>query len=134
MRKIEDLKKIENKKYSVKQALAYYIVSFNKVKEKEFESIIKNLIETLIDMPDENKVLEQIDTDLLAEVENYWTLTVDQVVSYAYIMFYNLTFAGQSFIDKDILEEFIFIMRLYSPNSAEEFVERQMERKRNRGV
>ena len=37
-------------------------------------------------------------------------------------------------IDKDILEEFIFIMRLYSPNSAEEFVERQMERKRNRGV
>lgn len=134
MRKIEDLKKIENKKYSVKQALAYYIVSFNKVKEKEFESIIKNLIETLIDMPDENKVLEQIDTDLLAEVENYWTLTVDQVVSYAYIMFYNLTFAGQSFIDKDILGEFIFIMRLYSPNSAEEFVERQMERKRNRGV
>ena len=49
-------------------------------------------------------------------------------------MFYNLTFAGQSFTDKDILEEFIFIMRLYSHNSAEEFVERQMERKRNRGV
>ena len=49
MRKIEDLKNIENKKYSVKQALAYYIVSFNKSKEKDFESLMKKLIEILID-------------------------------------------------------------------------------------
>ena len=134
MRKFENLKNIENKKYSVKQALAYYIVSFNKSKEKDFESLMIKLIEILIDIQDENKVLEQINRDFILEIENYWTLTLDQVISYAYIMFYNLTFAGQSFIDKDILEEFIFIMKLYSPNSAEEFVERQMERKRNRGV
>ena len=47
MRKIEKLKNIENKKYSVKQALAYYIVSFNEVKEKEFESLMKKLIEKI---------------------------------------------------------------------------------------
>ena len=103
MRKFENLKNIENKKYSVKQALAYYIVSFNKSKEKDFESLMKKLIEILIDIQDENKVLEQINRDFILEIENYWTLTLDQVVSYAYIMFYNLTFAGQSFTDKDIL-------------------------------
>ena len=65
MRKIEELKNIENKKYSVKQALAYYIVSFNEVKDKEFESLMKKLIETLIDIPDANKVLEQINTELI---------------------------------------------------------------------
>ena len=105
MRKFENLKNIENKKYSVKQALAYYIVSFNKSKEKDFESLMKKLIEILIDIQDENKVLEQINRDFILEIENYWTLTLDQVVSYAYIMFYNLTFAGQSFTDKDILED-----------------------------
>lgn len=134
MRKIEDLKKIENKRYSVKQALAYYIVSFKSAKEKDFESIMKKLIETLIDMPDENKVLEQTRVDLIVEIKNYWSLTVDQVVSYAHILFYNLTFAGQKFTKKDILSEFIFVMRLYSPNNAEEFVERQMERMKKRGV
>ena len=92
MRKIEKLKNIENKKYSVKQALAYYIVSFNEVKEKEFESLMKKLIETLIDIPDANKVLEQINTELLVKIENYWTLTLDQVTAYGCIVFHKLAF------------------------------------------
>lgn len=134
MRKIEDLKKIENKRYSVKQALAYYIVSFNNSKKKDFESIMKMLIENLIDMPDENKVLEQTKSDLIVKITKYWSLTVDQVVSYAHILFYNLTFAEQKFTEKDILSEFTFVMRLYSPSNAEEFVERQIERMKKRGV
>ena len=51
---------------------------------------------------DEKRLKQQL--DFILEIENYWTLTLDQVVSYAYIMFYNLTFAGQSFTDKDILD------------------------------
>lgn len=128
MRKIEELKNIENKKYSVKQALAYYIVSFNEVKEKEFESLMKKLIETLIDIPDANKVLEQINTELLVKIENYWTLTLDQVTAYGCIVFHKLAFVKQQFSEIEILQEFIYAMRLYSPNNAEDLVDKILKK------
>lgn len=128
MRKIEDLKNIENKKYSVKQALAYYIVSFNEVKEKKFESLMKKLIETLIDVPDANKVLEQINTELLVKIENYWTLTLDQVTAYGCIVFHKLAFVKQQFSEYEILQEFIYAMRLYSPNNAEDLVDKILKK------
>ena len=128
MRKIEKLKNIENKKYSVKQALAYYIVSFNEVKEKEFESLMKKLIETLIDIPDANKVLEQINTELLVKIENYWTLTLDQVTAYGCIVFHKLAFVKQQFSENEILQEFIYAMRLYSPNNAEYLVDKILKK------
>jgi len=128
MRKIEKLKNIENKKYSVKQALAYYIVSFNEVKEKEFESLMKKLIETLIDIPDANKVLEQINTELLVKIENYWTLTLDQVTAYGCIVFHKLAFVKQQFSENEILQEFIYAMRLYSPNNAEDLVDKILKK------
>ena len=128
MRKIEKLKNIENKKYSVKQALAYYIVSFNEVKDKEFESLMKKLIETLIDIPDANKVLEQINTELLVKIENYWTLTLDQVTAYGCIVFHKLAFVKQQFSEIEILQEFIYAMRLYSPNNAEDLVDKILKK------
>ena len=128
MRKIEKLKNIENKKYSVKQALAYYIVSFNEVKDKEFESLMKKLIETLIDIPDANKVLEQINTELLVKIENYWTLTLDQVTAYGCIVFHKLAFVKQQFSENEILQEFIYAMRLYSPNNAEDLVDKILKK------
>lgn len=128
MRKFENLKNIENKKYSVKQALAYYIVSFNEVKEKEFESLMKKLIETLIDIPDANKVLEQINTELLVKIENYWTLTLDQVTAYGCIVFHKLAFVKQQFSENEILQEFIYAMRLYSPNNAEDLVDKILKK------
>lgn len=128
MRKIEELKNIENKKYSVKQALAYYIVSFNEVKEKEFENLMKKLIETLIDIPDANKVLEQINTELLVKIENYWTLTLDQVTAYGCIVFHKLAFVKQQFSENEILQEFIYAMRLYSPNNAEDLVDKILKK------
>lgn len=128
MRKIEELKNIENKKYSVKQALAYYIVSFNEVKDKEFESLMKKLIETLIDIPDANKVLEQINSELLVKIENYWTLTLDQVTAYGCIVFHKLAFVKQQFSENEILQEFIYAMRLYSPNNAEDLVDKILKK------
>lgn len=128
MRKIEDLKKIENKRYSVKQALAYYIVSFNNSEEKDFESLMKKLIEVLLDMPNENKVLEQINSELLVEIKNYWTLTLDQLTAYGCIVFHNLAFKNQQFSEKDILQEFIYTMRLHSPSNAEEFVNEKLKK------
>lgn len=128
MRKIEELKNIENKKYSVKQALAYYIVSFNEVKDKEFECLMKKLIETLIDIPDANKVLEQINTELLVKIENYWTLTLDQVTAYGCIVFHKLAFVKQQFSEIEILQEFIYAMRLYSPNNAEDLVDKILKK------
>lgn len=128
MRKFEDLRKIENKKYTVKQALAYYIVSFNNSKENDFENLMKKLIEVLIDMPNENKILEQINAELLVEIKNYWTLTLDQVTAYGCIIFHNLSFKNQEFSENDILQEFIYTMRLHSPSNAEDFVNEKLKK------
>ena len=53
-------------------------------------------------------------------------MTVDQLFYYGYIMFYNFSIRKQNVTLKDIQEEFVYLMKLYSPSNAEEFVENQI--------
>lgn len=128
MKKID---KIENKRYSVKQAISYYIVAFrNTEKKTRFKSIMSELLIDLLEIPQQDKILEKISPNILEQIKVYWSLDIDQVVSYAYIVFYNLTYTRQEFTEKDIVSECKYVMQLYSPNNAEEFVNRQLEHKR----
>lgn len=127
MKKLEDLKKLENKKYSPKEALAYYVFAFEKSEgDNDFKNKVKVLIKVLLENTNTKEVLENIDSNLLTEIKNYWQMTVDQLFSYGYIMFYNFSIRKQNVTLKDIQEEFVYLMKLYSPSNAEEFVENQI--------
>lgn len=129
---MKEISKIENERYSVKQAISYYIISYrNTEKKTDFKSIMSELLIKLLEIPEQDEVLVQVNIDILEKIKAYWTLNLDQVVSYAYIVFHNLTFTSQTFTENEIVSECKYVMQLYSPNNAEEFVERQI--KRNNG-
>lgn len=128
---MKEINKIENKRYSVKQAISYYIVSYRSSDKKtDFRNIMSELLIKLLEIPEQDEVLDRVSIDTLEKIKLYWSLNLDQLVSYAYIVFHNLTFTNQEFTENDIVSESIYVMQLYSPNNAEEFVERQMKRNR----
>ena len=124
MKKINTL---ENKKYSVKQAISYYIISYrNAEKKTDFKSIMSELLMTMLEIPEQNEVLKQVNPTVLEKINMYWSLDINQVVSYAYIIFRDLTLTNQTVSERIIVSECEYVMRLYSPNNAEEFVEKHM--------
>lgn len=130
MIKEENLKKIENNRYSPKEAFAYYIISFRNIENMEnckFGKILEELTYNLTNI-NGDKVLDEINGFGLNEIHNYWSLTLIQVLSYAFIVFSTLLSINEHFSEKEILLQFICVMRLYSPNDAEEYLDKVMKK------
>ena len=126
MNKKEEIEKLVNKKYTVKQAIAYYVISYIDTENKlDLRELISNLMNKIMRI-DEKKILEMREAKIIEETKYQWILTSDQVLSYGYIIFNNLTMARQTIRPKDITKEFESVVKLYSPNNAEEFLEREL--------
>ena len=124
MEKFEDLIKIENKRYSPKEALAYFVVSSKNVMNRQLESHINALKEELLKQ-NNMQVIEQINLESLEKVINYWSLSVKDVIAYAYIVFNNLLFEDKEISEIEITDMFVYLMRIYSPDNARDFVEKK---------
>lgn len=68
----------------------------------------------------------ELEEKKLEEIKNYWSLSLGQVVAYAYIIYNNLTFTEREITNEEILSEFVYTMRIYSPDNAIEFVNNQI--------
>lgn len=121
MIKKRDFEKINYKKYSVKEAFAYYIVGFRSVKNENYKSVLMEIIEKLISMPNKNEALEQIQNIHIGGIQNNWNLSLRRVIAYAYIIFDSLINSNRNFTEKDILGQFECAMKLYSPNNAVDY-------------
>lgn len=133
MNKFEDLKMIENKIYSPKEALGYFVVSSKNVINKNLESYIISLKEELLKNINNKQIIENLKLKNLERIINFWSLSAKEVLAYGYIVFQNLLFEGKEQIEEKITDMFIYVMRLYSPSNAEEFVERQIAQKNGDG-
>ena len=120
--KKEDFNKIINQRYSVKEAFAYFIAGFRNIKDGNYREVFIEVVQKLIDTPKKDEILEQLNGFGLNRIKNSWNLDLEQVMAYAFIVFEILVGTGQNFCEDDILLMFIFIMRLYSPNNAIDFV------------
>lgn len=127
MKNIEDSKIIENKKYSPKEALAYFVVSAKNVMNKNLESHITSLKEELLKNTNNKQILENLKSESLEKIINYWSLSVKEVLSYGYIVFNNLLFEDKELTEREIADMFIYVMRIYSPRNAEEFARNKIE-------
>lgn len=128
--KLEDYKEIRTRRYSPKEALAYFIISSNNVIDKKLEILINALEQELFNHSKEENILERIDSVYYEKIINYWNLSIDQVMSYAYIVFNNLLFENKEFFYENITDMFAYVMRLYSPDNAEEFVQEKFKNRR----
>ena len=120
--KINNFEKMKNISYSPKQALAYLIASSKNISNPTYDKCISSFESELLGNKNPIKEMEKVDILLIKEIKNYWILTIRQVVSYACIVFYNLQFENKQITEKSILDEFIYIMQIYSPDNAEAFV------------
>ena len=122
----EDFNKIENQRYSVKEAFAYFIIGFRNVRNENYRNVFIEVVQKLIDTPNKDEALEQLNGFGLRRIKNNWNLSLEQVMAYAFIVFDILIKTEQRFCENDILMMFICIMRLYSPDNAEEFFDRKI--------
>lgn len=109
---------IINKEFSPKKILLYLV---NAVKNNvNIYEDIKNKIEGVFSNSyDNNEILDQV---LLDKITNYWTVTKQQAICYSYIVFNYLKFENKSITEEEITDMFVYVMKLYSPNNAEEFI------------
>lgn len=122
----KNLEKLFNKKYSVKQMVSYFIITYQNTENKlNFNEIMNNLIMKMIKV-EEKKVLDMVDIKIIFDIDVYWKVTTNQIISYAYIIFNNLISNKPKNTITDIIKEFKSVYKIYSPSNAEEFVKNKI--------
>lgn len=111
-------------KYSPKEALALMIMANENVSFKELDNLVLSLEQISLVKKSKTEILENMDSELITKIENYWELKKSQVIAYAYLVFNHFKVSSENLNAKNITDNFIYQMRLYSPDNAVEFVER----------
>lgn len=111
-------------RYSPKEALALMIMANENASFKELDNLVLTLEQILLVKKNKTEILKNIDSELITRIENYWELKKSQVIAYAYLVFNHFKISSENLNSKNITDNFIYQMRLYSPDNAVEFVER----------
>ncbi len=111
-------------KYSPKETLGPLILANKNVTFKELDNLILSLEQILLQRKPKKEILEQINVNLISKIENYWELKKSQVLAYAYLVFNHFRISCDELNEENICKSFIYQMKLYSPDNAVEFVER----------
>lgn len=123
----KEFEKIKNNKYSPKETLAYLVISTKYAPEKNIDSLITTLKEELVRNINKNNLIDRIKFTSIQRITNYWSLSIEQVIAYGYIVFNSLIFEEKNFTEEQITDMFIYVMKLYSPDNAVEFVSNKLK-------
>lgn len=116
-------------RYSPKENLGLLIIANQNTDFKEMDNLILSLEQVLLQKKSKSEILENIDMDLISQIENYWELTKSQVIAYGYLVFNHFKIATEELTSENITKNFIYQMRLYSPDNAVEFAQRNFNMK-----
>lgn len=128
---LSEFEKIKNMKYSPKEALAYFVITNKYSQEKNINSLITMLKEELVGNTNRSNLVDRIKWTSIQRITNYWSLSIEQVIAYGYIVFTSLIFEEKDFTEEQVTDMFIYIMRLYSPDNAVEFVTNKLKKSIN---
>ena len=118
----KNIREIITRKIFCKTNDRLFIIGFKETENKDkFEEIINNVTTVVVNI-DKNKLVDLVNTEVIEKVDLYWNLTVEQMLSYAYIVFTNLMKFNRNIELKDITSEFLVVAKLYSPDNAVEYV------------
>ena len=119
-------KNIKKSEFTMNEAVAYYIVGYEKAKEeikrmdnKNWVVILKHIIECVRDyeLKDIQKVIVQ-NKELLKTIKFKWILSPDDFVSYATCIFYVLINREEQITNEKIVAEFISEMYMHHPRKT----------------
>ena len=128
---LSEFEKIKNMKYSPKEALAYFVITTKYSQEKNINSLITMLKEELVGNTNKSNLIDRIKWTSIQRITNYWSLSIEQVIAYGYIVFNSLIFEEKNFTEEQITDMFIYVMRLYSPDNAVEFATNKLKKYTN---
>lgn len=110
------IKDIRKKDFLIQEALAYYILGYQKYSkenaENDYIQILKNILE--VSSNDINGV-KSIDNNLLDRINFSWVLSADDFVAYAVCIFYVLTKREKKITEEKILKEFLSELHTHHP-------------------
>lgn len=129
--KLNEFEKIKNMKYSPKEALAYFIITIKYSQEKNVDSLVATLKEELVENTNRSNLIDRIKWTSIQRITNYWSLSIEQVIAYGYVVFNSLIFEEKNFTEEQVTDMFIYVMRLYSPDNAVEFATNKLKKSIN---
>lgn len=110
--------------YSPKENLGLLIIANENTSLKEMDNLILSLEQILLQRKSRAEILEQIDTELISQIDNYWSLKKSQVIAYGYLVFNYFRISCEELTAENITKNFIYQMKFYSPDNAIEFAKR----------
>lgn len=129
--KLNEFEKIKNMKYSPKEALAYFILTIKYSQEKNINSLVATLKEELVGNTNKSNLIDRVKWTSIQRITNYWSLSIEQVIAYGYVVFNSLIFEEKNFTEEQVTDMFIYVMRLYSPDNAVEFATNKLKKSTN---
>lgn len=125
--KFKEFEEVIKRKYTPKEALAYFVISANKSIDTNAEKLVDTLIKELIQNNNRKDLMDKLKLDSIEKIINYWNLSMEQVIAYSHIVFNNIIFEEKPLTEEKITDMFVYVMRLYSPDNAVEFVDNKMK-------
>lgn len=111
-------------RYSPKENLGLLLIANENTSFKEMDNLILSLEQVLLQKKSKSEILENANMDLISQIENYWELSKTQVIAYGYLVFNHFKISSEELTPENITKNFIYQMRLYSPDNAVEFAQR----------
>lgn len=115
-------KKINNCQYTTKQAITYFLLGYYKSRINNIDMIIKSIIKQLIAIKPQN-VLENYYCQYLNIYGKEWKLTLNQFLSYSYIVSEEILKSNTKCESFEIIYIFNNILKKFTPKQAEKYVE-----------
>ena len=115
-------KKINSCQYTTKQAITYFLLGYYKSRVNNIDMIIKSIIKQLIAIKPQN-VLKNYCCQYLNIYGKEWKLTLNQFLSYSYIVCEEILKSNNKLESFEIIYFFNNFLKIFTPKQAEKYVE-----------
>ena len=112
---------IKNKKYTIKEAVSYYILGYKRYEQNTEKNGLKDILKDIVEVAQKNIDKEEIigvDIELLNRINFDWLLFSNDFIAYATCIFYNLINREMQITDEKIVKEFLRELQLHHPRKT----------------
>lgn len=124
-------KNIKNKKYTMKEAVSYFILGYKKYEQDREQNglrdIIKNIVEVIQEHIDKEEIT-RVNSELLNKINFDWLLSSNDLIAYATCIFYVLINREIQITDEKIVREFLKELHTHHPKRTIQEAELILER------
>lgn len=111
-------KTIKNEKYTMKEAVSYYILGYKRYEQNINQNGLEDILKDIAEVAQENLNTEDItgvNTELLNKINFDWLLSSNDFIAYAICIFNVLINREMQITDEKIIKEFLKEIHLNHP-------------------